>query len=276
MPVKLTRHSVVAGALALTLVAAACGSDSEPSASSNDAPTSTTTTPTEAPTSTTSAGVGTEIDPAFADYCAASAALDESQGPPTPEQFEELRTLAPDDVAEEVGFAVDALIASDFDFGTTFADPEVIAAVDVIDAFEAAECGKTPDAGDEEAVVLEPTPGAPVVPVTGMDYEFVGIPAEIPAGPVSLSFENLGDAAHEMLVLRLGDGFTLDEILALEGEPTEEQATEFGVTFGAPGDPISYVNGDLQPGTYAVVCFIPGPGGKPHFELGMKTTFAVS
>ena len=33
---------------------------------------------------------------------------------------------------------------------------------------------------------------------------------------------------------------------------------------------------DLEPGTYALVCFIPGPGGEAHYELGMKTTFTVS
>ena len=38
-----------------------------------------------------------------------------------------------------------------------------------------------------------------------------------------------------------------------------------------------YLNAEeLTPGTYAVVCFIPGPEGKAHHELGMKTTFTVS
>ncbi len=223
-------------------------------------------------------GAAGDIDPAFAEYCAASAALDESEEAPTPEQFEELRTLAPDEISEEADIVVDALIASDFDFGTTFADPEVSAAVERIEAFEVESCGASPDEGDDEedALVLEPTPGATLVPVSGVDFAFDGIPAEIPAGPVSFAFDNDGESAHEMFVARIGDGFTLDELLALDSEPTEEQAEEIGGTFGSPGDPTSYVNGDLEPGTYAVVCFIPGPGGKPHYELGMKTSFTVS
>ena len=217
-----------------------------------------------------------DIDPAFAEYCAASADLDESDGPPTPEQFEELRTLAPDEIGEEVGLVVDALVASDFDFGTAFGDPEVGAAMDSIDAFETESCGKTDDGGEDDDVVTEPTPGATVVPVTAVDFAFEGVPAEVPAGPVSLAFQNKGDSAHEMAVFRIGEGFELDELLAQESEPTDEQATDVGGTFGAPGDPTSYVNGDLEAGTYALVCFIPGPEGKSHYELGMKTTFTVT
>lgn len=33
---------------------------------------------------------------------------------------------------------------------------------------------------------------------------------------------------------------------------------------------------DLEPGTYATVCFIPDPSGTPHVMLGMVEVFTVA
>ncbi|MDQ3695351.1 MAG: hypothetical protein M3464_17235 [Chloroflexota bacterium] len=39
---------------------------------------------------------------------------------------------------------------------------------------------------------------------------------------------------------------------------------------------VSWAQLDLEPGTYAAVCFIPGPDGTPHFLTGMTTVFDVA
>ncbi|HEX4901899.1 MAG TPA: hypothetical protein VFV42_03755, partial [Acidimicrobiales bacterium] len=114
-------------------------------------------------------------------------------------------------------------------------------------------------------------------PVVGVDFAFEGIPATVPAGDVSFEFSNEGEAAHEMALFKLGEGVQLDDLLASEEEPSEEEATEVGFTFATPGQGGHFLNAeDLEAGTYAVVCFIPGPEGKSHHELGMKATFTVS
>ncbi len=220
------------------------------------------------------------VNPEFAEYCERVAELDEQDGPPTTEQLEGIRAVAPDEIAEEIGVVADAFAAADGDMGKAFSDPAVEEAFGPIEEFEAENCGggdedEGEDEGEDE-VATEPLEGAEVIPVTGVDFGFEGVPAEVPPGPVSFEFTNGGESAHEMAMFKLGEGVDLDELLSRDEEPSEEEALEVGGTFAAPGDGGAYLNvDDLAPGTYAVVCFIPGPEGKAHHELGMKTTFTV-
>jgi len=237
-------------AVALALVAAACG-DSDDGA-----------------------------DTAAADlaaYCALTETVDSQDGPPTVEQLNEFKRLRPDAVGDDIDLVADRFIEAGEDIGAVFSDPAVGDALERIEVHDAGACGiPDPDGdGDGEEQDSEPAEGAQVIEVTGVDFAFEGVPAEIPAGPVALGFTNGGESAHEMGVFRLGDGVDLDAVLASDGEPTDDEATDVGFVFGAPGDPTHYVNADLEPGTYALVCFIPGPEGKAHHELGMKTTLVV-
>lgn len=261
------RIRAFAVASCLALVAVACGDDDEePTAAGED-----TTTTTEAE----EGGEGEDSE-----YCRLAKELDESEEMPTVEQFEAIRDAAPEEISEEVDVVVDAIVAADGDLGKAFADPAVEENIGAIEDYEADACGLGEDGEEgeegEDGPVTEPIEGAQVIPVTGVDFAFEGIPAEIEAGPTSFSFTNEGEAAHEMFIARLGDGVDLDELLAADREPTEEEAQEIGGTSSEPGGKTTYVNAEnLEPGTYAVLCFIPGPEGKPHFQLGMKTTFTV-
>jgi uncharacterized cupredoxin-like copper-binding protein len=256
-----TRAFAVAACLAL--VAVACGDDDEePTATADE-------------TTTTQADEG---DGESSEYCSVAAELDESEEMPTVEMFEAYRDVAPEEISAEVDIAVDAIVEADGDLGKAFGDPAVEEAIGVIEDYEAEACGLGGDDEEgEEEPETEPIEGAQMVPVVGVDYAFEGIPTELEAGPTSFSFANEGEAAHEMFIARLGDGVDLDELLAADREPTEEEAQEIGGTFSEPGGETTYINAeDLEPGTYAVLCFIPGPEGKPHFELGMKSTFTVA
>lgn len=252
------RRRALAVAMTLGLLVTACGDDDD--AASTGAP--------------AAEGETASVD----EYCALIETLDDQDGPPTAEQMEELKEVRPDAIGEEADVVADAFIAADGDVGKVFADPEIEAAFGAMGEHDAEACGfDAPDGEEVEEVATEPLEGAEVVPVTGVDFEFEGIPAELPAGPTSFEFTNEGEAAHEMAVFRLGDGVDLDELLTREEEPSEEEAEEVGFTFTEPGGDATYLNADeLEPGTYAVVCFIPGPEGKSHHELGMKTTFTVS
>lgn len=217
------------------------------------------------------------VAPEFAEYCEKVGELDEQDGPPSAEQIEGLRAVAPDEIAEEVDVVAEAFAAADGDMGKAFSDPAVEEAFGPIEEFEAENCGGgDEEENEDEEVATEPLEGAQVFPVTAVDFAFEGIPAEVPAGDVSFELTNEGESAHEMAVFRLGEGVDLDELLSRDEEPSEEEALEVGGTFAAPGEGGAYFNAEgLEPGTYAVVCFIPGPEGKAHHELGMKTTFTV-
>ncbi len=212
------------------------------------------------------------------EYCEKAAELDEQEDFPGAEQLEALRAAAPPEIADQVGVVVDAFIAADGDVGKAFSDPTVEENLGPIEEYEAEVCGigDEEDEGEEEEAATEPLEGAQVIEVSAVDFAFEGIPAEVPAGPTSFRLANDGEAAHEMFMARLGDGVDLDELLASDEEPSDEQAQDVGSTFASPGDSAFLNVEDLTAGTYAVLCFIPGPDGKSHYELGMKQTFTVS
>ncbi len=189
-PRPATNHIRAFGVAAcLALVAVACGDDDESTAS--------------------------------AEYCVLATELDEQEDLPTTEQLEALRDAGPEEISEELDVVVGAFIAADGDFGKAFADPAVEENLGTIEAYEADVCGLGDDeeAEGEDEPETEPIDGAQVISVTGVDFAFEGIPAEIPAGPTSFEFTNEGEAAHEMAVFKLGEGVELDALLAAEQEP---------------------------------------------------------
>ena len=131
------------------------------------------------------------------------------------------------------------------------------------------------------------------------------MPAEIPAGPVIFSLENVGDQVHELMVMRINDDVTLsvEEILALPEEESQTMATPAAFAFAFPGA-VDFVTVDLAPGRYVALCFLPegatpevvmqleelgvdGPEdtipadsglelGPPHFTKGMVHEFTVA
>ena len=255
------RLGAVAAALSLALVATACGDDDDATTAAEDE-TSETSETTEAAAADTQ------------EYCDLVEEMDGQDGPPTEAQLEKIKEIRPDEIGEATDRVADALLTAEGDYGSVFSDPAVQEDIGVLEEHDARVCGFETSEGEEEPDT-EPAEGAQVIPVTGVDFAFEGIPAEVPAGPVAFEFTNNGEAAHEMAIFKLGEGVELDPLLAAEREPTEEEATEAGGTFSEPGGEPTYANTELEPGTYAVVCFIPGPEGKAHYELGMKTTFEV-
>ncbi|HWH35362.1 MAG TPA: hypothetical protein VNT56_08610 [Acidimicrobiales bacterium] len=142
------------------------------------------------------------------------------------------------------------------------------------------------------------------VDITGVDYAFEGVPQSVPAG-TTLAFTNGSEGeVHELVALRIDDDQNrpLEELLGLPDEEAEE-VTEFqGVSVALPGEQGTVVEGDLtldEPGTYALLCFIPTgadpavyeeilanpppegegppdvPGGPPHFTQGMVAELTV-
>ena len=116
------------------------------------------------------------------------------------------------------------------------------------------------------------------VDLTAREYDFQGVPTELPAGRYGFAMENIGVEEHEMVLFRRNDGVTESfEELAELGEAMMGKVTFTGVAFGGP-DTTSYAAVDLEPGTYFLVCFVPvggGEDGAPHFMEGMQTTVEV-
>lgn len=125
--------------------------------------------------------------------------------------------------------------------------------------------------------------------VTGIEYQFQGLPGSVPTGPVAIRFTDAGAEVHELVVARLKSKDTLKKTLGL---PEKERAKKLEFLAGtrvAQGQS-NYVIADLKkPGRYGVVCFLPvgstsleaaeqaesRRGATPHWTEGMLATFTA-
>ena len=189
-----------------------------------------------------------------------------------------LQEDAPDEVSGAVGTITDALIPAiesgdEEQFFAAFESEEVGEASEVVDSYMVDECGWE------------------VTPVTAREYEFEGDLDGLEAGMNGLGFENGGTELHEMVLFRINDDATesIDELLALPEEEAQGKVTDAGGAFGFPGD-TDTVFVDLDPGRYAIVCFLPVGAtpdnmealesgefddAPPHFTQGMFREFTV-
>lgn len=201
------------------------------------------------------------------------------QGEPDPAEvsgiLDTLEANAPQAIEGEVPVLVagvrTVLETGDFSAMDT---PEWNSAEDAIDAYVVDNCGWD------------------TVEVTAVDYSFSGMPAEVDAGTFAIDFGNDGTELHEMAILRINDGVTegIQELLALPEEEAMAKVTPVGGAFAMPGESdTTFVA--LEPGRYALLCFVPTgatpdtmeamesgvfEGGPPHAMQGMISEFTVN
>ncbi|MGY1742705.1 MULTISPECIES: hypothetical protein [unclassified Blastococcus] len=140
-------------------------------------------------------------------------------------------------------------------------EPDTVSAIGTIESTVAEECGYT------------------AVTVTAVDYNFEGIPAELPAGITTFVMPNETQAGeeHVMLIARVADGQTLtpEEFVAdPEGSFAEiELLSEAYAPAGATGG----VTLDLPAGDYLLICPVAhDETSPPHFMLGMIAAVTVA
>ncbi|RPI29759.1 MAG: hypothetical protein EHM70_15425 [Chloroflexota bacterium] len=133
---------------------------------------------------------------------------------------------------------------------------------------------------ESEQSMMAPMPAADV-DVDLVDFSFI-MPTELSAGEQVWKVTNSGEQWHEIGIVSLNEGVTLDDILAMmqsqeppQGPPPFEEIAFFGPI--TPGE-TAWVSMNLEPGTYTVLCFIPDSegDGAPHFTHGMVQTIEVT
>ena len=129
--------------------------------------------------------------------------------------------------------------------------------------------------------------GADVVTIDMVDYGF-DVSGPLAAGG-SLQLVNSGEEVHMLAVGKLKEGATLEDVTGAlkdadpnaEEDPTAEfieQEPEIGWPGGfvTPGHEVTFSAANLEPGSYALFCFIPTEGeGAPHFAKGMVNGLEV-
>jgi len=112
--------------------------------------------------------------------------------------------------------------------------------------------------------------------IIAKDFMF-DMPSTVPSGSQIWAVINEGPQPHELALVKLAEGMTMDDVEAYfqspEGAPPflpagGMQALSTGMT--------GWVYLDLEPGDYAVLCFVPDPTtGQPHIALGMIMPLTV-
>lgn len=117
----------------------------------------------------------------------------------------------------------------------------------------------------------------PTLMVMAMDYKFQ-IPATVNAGLMGVTFMNDGKEPHELSFVRINDSVTVQQYKAqLEAFPPKAftmSKWRGGAATIMPGQSERVVI-NLDPGQYALICFVESPNGMPHFVEGMFTPFKV-
>jgi hypothetical protein len=126
------------------------------------------------------------------------------------------------------------------------------------------------------------------VDVTGIEYEFQGLPKTLPAGNVAIRFTDTGAELHELDVFRVKGKDSVKKIIGLSEKEQRKKVEEVGGTFATQGQ-TSYTIADLsKPGRYGVVCHLPVGStseqaaeqaakkhAKTHAQEGMYATITV-
>jgi uncharacterized cupredoxin-like copper-binding protein len=146
-----------------------------------------------------------------------------------------------------------------------------------------AGCG---DDGESAATTTEAAPEVTELGVvasgshTEAAYAFE-LPDRVPAGLTRMSLINDGDERHHAQLFRLNDDADIGDLAAAlaTGDPAAALTVgtfEGGTALVEPGatsraDAVV----ELTEGSYALICFVPGPDGLPHLAHGMLRPFDV-
>ncbi len=139
----------------------------------------------------------------------------------------------------------------------------------------AAACGGDDDGGETPVDAIGETPPAGDTPAAattvGVSFvEFAVNPAQdaADAGTVTFSVSNDGEIIHNFRVIKTD--------LAPDALPTEANLADeaqLDVVASTPeflGGETEEVSVDLEPGSYVLICNVPG-----HYDLGMRAAFTV-
>lgn len=125
---------------------------------------------------------------------------------------------------------------------------------------------------------------APAADVTAqlVDFNFV-LPDTIAAGPHVWQIENTGEQWHEMSIVKLNEGTTIEDVMKMMAEagpqgPSGKPPFQDVAYFSPMGaGERAWVKWDLPAGEYTVLCFLPDMKGdmSPHATHGMVRTLVV-
>jgi uncharacterized cupredoxin-like copper-binding protein len=126
----------------------------------------------------------------------------------------------------------------------------------------------TPEAEAEAATINDVT-------FTAVEYSF-DAPESVPAGWTRITIENQGELPHDIMLFKVEEGRTMDDVMAaLEAEGPPEWAEFFGSTSAQAGASNWFAT-NLTPGPYIYLSFGESEEGPPDAAQGMMGTLTVT
>jgi hypothetical protein len=114
------------------------------------------------------------------------------------------------------------------------------------------------------------------VTMTLNDYSFT-LSTPLTRGAHTIRVENAAAQPHEVELVKLVPGKTLQDLMAwIESPQGPPPGEAIGGIVGMQRGVVQSFSYDFAPGEYGLICFLPGPDGKPHFMHGMMRQFTVS
>lgn len=117
-----------------------------------------------------------------------------------------------------------------------------------------------------------------VVTVHASEFAFTA-PKSAPAGTITFRMVNDGKQLHHVAIVKLLNGRTVNDFMEFMKKPGPPPA--WVVSVGGPNAVVPGQSTDatltLEPGNYALVCFVPSPGDPtPHVMKGMISALTIT
>jgi hypothetical protein len=119
--------------------------------------------------------------------------------------------------------------------------------------------------------------GSPTLQVVAKDFGFEA-PAKIPAGVTTIHLTNQGSELHQAQLIKLEQGKTIEDLAQALKNPGPPPAwVKFvGGPNAVPQGKEANATSVLEPGQYAILCFIPSADGVMHAAKGMVRGLEVT
>ncbi|HSF68916.1 MAG TPA: hypothetical protein VLA47_00945, partial [Nitrospira sp.] len=121
-------------------------------------------------------------------------------------------------------------------------------------------------------------PSSNVVTFTASDHRFKG-PDQLPAGQTTVRLHNKGKDPHQLQFLKLEPGKTAADLAAAlkaGGGVVPPWAKHMGGPNGVDAGRTSEATLYLEPGSYVIICGVPGKNHQTHAAVGMQKTLTIT
>jgi hypothetical protein len=117
-----------------------------------------------------------------------------------------------------------------------------------------------------------------VVAVRATDYKF-DAPATAPAGALTFRLQNDGREVHHLWLVQLRRGKSYNDFVNAMESWSSPRMPDWAVDVGGPNEAspglAASATVTLEPGLYAMVCYVPSADGRPHVMKGMVKPLRV-